>query len=117
MQPRALGTGLGSLPGAGDLGMAEFIDRALGVAPHLRRHIVGVLAGLPDEAAFAQLSDTEAERLLRRVEEAQPEAFDILVQATYTGYYSYTQVLTVLGGVDAAALEHQFDRFDAKLAG
>ena len=104
----------GSLPGAGDLGMAEFIDRALGVAPHLRRHIVGVLAGLPDEAALAQLSDTEAERLLRRVEEAQPEAFDILVQATYTGYYSHTQVLTVLG-VDAAALEHQFDRFDAKL--
>ena len=96
MQPRALGTGLGSLPGAGDLGMAEFIDRALGVAPHLRRHIVGVLAGLPDEAAFAQLSDTEAERLLRRVEEAQPEAFDILVQATCTG------LLQLHAGADGA---------------
>ena len=69
----------GSLPSAGTLGMTEFIDRALGVAPHLRRHIVGVLAGLPDAAAFAQLSDAKAEGLLRRVEAAQPEVFDILV--------------------------------------
>ena len=104
----------GSLAGAGELGLAEFIDRALGVAPHLRRHIVGVLAGLPDAPAFGFLSDTAAERLLRRVEAAQPEAFDILVQATYTGYYSHPQVLVALG-VDAAALEHQFDRFDVKL--
>ena len=104
----------GSLPGAGELGMAEFIDRALGVAPHLRRHIVGVLAGLPNAAAFLDLSTTEAETLLRRVEQAQPEAFDILVQATYTGYYSHPRVMAALG-VDAAALEHQFDRFDDTL--
>ena len=104
----------GSLAGAGELGLAEFIDRALGVAPHLRRHIVGVLAGLPDAPAFGSLSDTAAETLLRRVEGAQPEAFDILVQATYTGYYSHPQVTAALG-VDAAALEHQFDRFDDTL--
>ena len=115
----------GSLAGAGELGLAEFIDRALGVAPHLRRHIVGVLAGLPDAPAFGFLSDTAAERLLRRVEAAQPEAFDILVQVaprkrrrprgyTPAGYYSHPQVLVALG-VDAAALEHQFDRFDVKL--
>ena len=104
----------GSLPSAGNLGIGDFIDRALSVAPHLRRHIVGVLAGLPDAATFEQFSDTAAEGLLRRVEEAQPEAFDILVQATYTGYYSNPQVMAALG-VDAAALEHQFERFDVKL--
>ena len=48
------------------------------------------------------------------MEGAQPEAFDILVQATYTGYYSHPQVTAALG-VDAAALEHQFDRFDDTL--
>ena len=77
--------------------LAEFIDRALGVAPHLRRHIVGVLAGLPDAAAFGPLSDTEAETRRRRVEETRPKTFDILVQATYTGYYSHPQVMAALG--------------------
>ena len=104
----------GGMPGAGDLRLAAYIDRAMGVAPHLRRHIVGVLAGLPDAAAFGQLSDEEAEELLRQVEAAQPEAFDILLQASYTGYYSHPQVLAALE-VDPAALEHQFERFDVKL--
>ena len=31
------------LPGAGDLGLVSYVDKAMADAPHLRRHILGLL--------------------------------------------------------------------------
>jgi hypothetical protein len=90
----------GIVPGAGDLGVAGFIDQALEAAPHLRARIVGLLASLPDEQTLRQLPDAELDALLQRLESDQRHSFDLLLQATYTGYYSHAQVQNALGWVD-----------------
>src|SRR5262245_6627412 len=58
----------GKMPGAGDLGITSFIDTALGAAPHLRRHVMGVLATLPDGDRLAELRDEQLDDLLQRIE-------------------------------------------------
>ena len=55
----------GVMPGAGGLGIATFIDKALIEAPHLRRHIIGIVAMLPDADVLAALPVDELEALLR----------------------------------------------------
>ena len=87
------------VPGAGDLGVATFIDDVLGDAPHLRPNLIGFLSELRIRGAFTQLSEVEADELLHRMARDQKESFDILLQATYIGYYSNPHVLGALGWV------------------
>jgi hypothetical protein len=105
----------GVMPGAGELGVVAYIDKALAAAPHLRRHILGVLGALPDSDVFDQLSEVELERLLRRIEQEQSESFDILVQAAYGGYYSHPQVNAALGWVDIEQPPADWEPFDVAL--
>jgi hypothetical protein len=105
----------GVMPAAGDLGIAGFIDRVLDKAPHLRDPIVGLLAALPNQDVFTRLSDVQVDGLLHRLEQEQNESFDILLQATYTGYYSHPQVLATIGWVDAHESTHELVRFDEAL--
>ena len=104
-----------AMPPAGQLGIAEFIDRALAAAPHLRRHVVGLLSKLPDEESVRQLSGPELDDYLHRLEQSDAESFDILVQATYTGYYGHPKVLTVLGWNDPSEPGHELAPFDVAL--
>lgn len=103
----------GVMPGAGDLGIASFISDALKAAPHLRAHIVGLLAALPDEKSFKQLSHAEADSTLERLERIQGDSFDILVQAAYTGYYSHERVQAALVWVDPVDAKFAAVPFDA----
>jgi hypothetical protein len=105
----------GVMPAAGTLGIAGIIDQALAVAPHLRRHIVSLLSALPAADEFRMWPDDVLDRRLQEVEEAQPEAFDLLLQATYTGYYSAPRVLEALGGVESDRQgELRLDCFDPR---
>ena len=120
-QSRALPTVLnhlippeGALPGAGALGVAAFIETALAQGPHLRRHIVGVMSALPNSGTLGQLTADQAEVQLGRIEQAMPESFGILLQATYTGYYSHPQVVTALGVQSDEEGHLLLDRFDLK---
>ena len=103
----------GVMPGAGDLGIASFINDALKAAPHLRVHIVGLLAALPDEKGFRQLSHVEADAKLEQLERIQGDSFDILVQAAYTGYYSHERVQATLGWLDPVDARFASDHFEA----
>jgi len=92
--PRADGT----LPGAGQLGLASYIDTALQKAPDLRPVIVQGLADL-DEAArrrhaqrFVVLSTQEKVALLNE----QGFLFPLLLHI-YVGYYQNARVVTALG--------------------
>ena len=105
----------GVMPGAGGLGIAAYIDTALAAAPHLRRHFLDLLTALPDADAVSQLSEAELDSLLRRVEHEQSESFDILLQATYSGYYSHPQVQTALEWVDFERLPPRWEPFDSAL--
>lgn len=105
----------GAMPGAGELGVAGFIDAALVAAPHLRSPLMALLDGLPDAERFRELSVTQAERLLNRVQEEQGEDFDLLLQAVYTGYYSHAAIQRVLGWTDPVHSPLASEPFDVRL--
>jgi hypothetical protein len=103
----------GAMPGAGDCGVATFIDEVLAEAPHLKSSITGLLAEVQAQGG-ARLAEADVDRLLLRISHDQQESFHVLLQATYTGYYGHPQVLAALGApgdgsdfefVDATLLE------------
>jgi hypothetical protein len=103
------------MPGAGDVGIANFVDEILVDAPHLRRHIIGLLTELHAQSAFVRLSDAEQDAQLQRLEKNQKESFDVFLQAAYIGYYSEPQVLAAVGWVASAESSTQPEPFDETL--
>ena len=93
----------GSLPAAGALGVADYIDRVLAGSTDLRRTILEVLlqidatAGREHSRAFSELEGSRKDAVLRRVETAEPEGFQALLRQAYNGYYSDPTVITSLG--------------------
>ena len=102
------------MPGAGDVGCAQTLDRYLGERPALRRPVLAVLGAIEaaagaraqssveddagsTQAAFTALSESEQEAALRAVESAQPELFHTLLRQTYTAYYTNPAVQLILG--------------------
>jgi gluconate 2-dehydrogenase subunit 3-like protein len=87
-----------SLGGAGDLGVAHTIERALATTPHLRRLF---LDGLGDVAiasdTFSALTDAEQVDILERIEQRRPDFFAALVEHTYRGYYTHPVVQRAIG--------------------
>lgn len=103
-----------TLPGAGDLGLISFMDTLLDKAPHLREPVLGVLAALPDGAGTAAFSDDKLDELLHRFEHDQKASFNILLHATYTGYYSHPLILEALGAESDQQAELSLERFDRR---
>jgi hypothetical protein len=103
-----------TLPGAGDLGLISFMDTLLDKAPHLREPVLGVLAALPAGAGTAAFSDDKLDELLHRFEHDQKASFDILLHATYTGYYSHPLILEALGAESDQQAELSLERFDRR---
>ncbi len=93
----------GELPGAGDLGVAGYIDRAASGSADLRRPILAVLgqieaaAGRNHALSFADLSGEQQDAVLRQVESSEPEPFGTLLRQAYNGYYSSPKVIRGLG--------------------
>ena len=76
----------GKIPGAGALGVAEFLPSAHAYAPDPAGAAKTVMdAAGPD---FAALPRAEKITRLKEIETAQPDAFATLVRLTYMGYYS-----------------------------
>ena len=92
-----------AIPGAGELGVAQFIDSVLGGSIALRRiFAVGLdrVTLTSHEAysrGFEELSDERKDAVLKRVEAAEPEFFQQLVLRTYNGYYTDPHALAALG--------------------
>ena len=72
---------------AASAGLAALIGRGLDATAEAARGSDG----------FVALGMDERERLLRRVEAADPEFVETLVRHTYEGYYSHPTVVTQLG--------------------
>ena len=105
----------GVMPAAGDVRLAAFVERAVAVAPHLRRHVVAVLGALPDDEALAAVPDAKMDEILRRIEAEHRTAFAFLVQAAYAGYYEHPQVQAALGWADFEAPPAPQAAFDLAL--
>ena len=95
--------GEGSMPGAGDLGVAQFIEGAAAGSPAKTRLFTQGLAtievtsaGLTGKA-FAAATGTEQDQTLQNVESSRPAFFDELVRQTYNGYYTDPSVFEAMG--------------------
>ena len=91
------------MPGAGELGVGEFVESAAGSSAGQTRLLVDVLTriGIAGEShgsgAFGELDDAARDEVLRAVESDAPEFFDELVRLTYVGYYSQPRIAAGLG--------------------
>ncbi len=91
------------MPGAGDLGIAAFIEETAGASTSLTRLFnqglaqIAVAAGQDSSSGFDGLPDTAKDDLLRSIEVADPAFFDQLVLQTYIGYYTNPEVFERLG--------------------
>ena len=91
----------GKMPGAGDLGVAGYVDSVLADAPHMRRPVFDVLM----QTATSLAEDDREEDIngiLAGIQSRAPESFEALTQVTYTGYYNHPRVLEAIGWVPPA---------------
>lgn len=105
----------GGLPGAGETGVAEFVESASGSKlgqdrlprgggnPSTTRLLVDGLkqielaAGRRSPGTFSDLDGDAKDEVLRAVESDSPDFFAELVRLTYVGYYSQPRIVAALG--------------------
>jgi hypothetical protein len=96
-------SGDGRLPGAGELGVADFVEESLRERPELQPGLKEGLALLEELAAargsrrFGELDAAERRAVLDAAAERQPAFLGLLVFQTYFGYYRAPRVLEALG--------------------
>lgn len=105
----------GGMPGAGDIGLASFVDGVLADAAHLRQPILDILhlVNAADECEIG--SDEGLDAVLARIEQAHPTAFTAMLEAVYTGYYSHEDVLQALGWEHPGHEADTSETLDARL--
>ena len=90
-------------PGAGSLGVGDFVEGVAVGEPGLIRMFVQGLAAIEIAAAergpdgFATLADEAKDEALRSVEQSQNNFFDQLVLQVYNGYYTNLTVFESIG--------------------
>jgi hypothetical protein len=93
----------GRLPGAGELGVAAYVEQALRSTPELRAMIVEGLTALDDVAQrrhdrpFAALSKESQSEVLNAVAYSEHAFPPVLLLHAYAGYYQDGRVMQVLG--------------------
>ena len=91
------------LPGAGNLGVAAYIEETVSATTSQTRLFndglaqIAVATGQSSAKAFEGLPDAAKDELLRSVETAHPVFFDQLVLQTYNGYYTNPEVFRIIG--------------------
>ena len=97
-------------PGAGDLGLVDYIDKALGGSELLNQSHLELRRFFTDgttmieqvsmtsySSSFVSLTGEEQIRVLLLVEESLPQFFLALKRYTYDGYYTHPQILQIAG--------------------
>lgn len=93
----------GEKPGAGQLGVAEYLDRVVAASARLKKLFTRGLAQIEitshgqHSREFSDLPAEQRDAVLSEVESAEPEFFEALVRQTYNGYYTDSRVLELLG--------------------
>ncbi len=90
------------LPGAGEIGVAGYLDGAGGASLSLRHVLIDVLIAIETVShfefatSFAGLSGDQKTGVLSQVESEQGPLFTEFLRRTYIGYYSESMVLDAL---------------------
>ena len=93
----------GRLPGAGEVGVADFVESELEdraeIAPFFEFALSSIeeLARGRGSAGFAASSRRDRVEVLREFEASQPDLFGAVVMLTYAGYYSQPRISELLG--------------------
>ena len=93
----------GNMPGAGDLGVIEFIENLVAPDPKLRRLVneglsqIVVAAAVQSDEEFVELDKDGQNQALKEVQAQQPAFFDFLLRQCYNGYYTNASVIELLG--------------------
>ena len=93
----------GQFPGAGDLGVADFVEAAIGQDTQLRRLFLEGLAQAEiavarrESKGFDELSDRAKDDALRHVHGEQPKFFEALLVQAYSGYYTNPRIFQLIG--------------------
>ena len=93
----------GRLPGAGELGLARYIEHAVQQTPYLGPAIAQGLAALDDLAVrrgargFAELPSQDKLEVLNEIATTEPGFLPGLIFHTYAGYYQNGRVVEALG--------------------
>lgn len=85
----------GTIPGAGALGVADFLPTADAYAPNPVETTQAVMMALGD--SFVEMTRPEKVAALHLIETQQPDAFATLVRLTYMGYYSRPDTRPLFG--------------------
>ena len=89
-------------PGAGDLGVGEFLEGVVAEKSQLRRLfndglvLIEITASSKGSTSFLALTDDAQDETLREVEVASPHFFDQLVLQAYNGYYTHPTIFQQL---------------------
>ncbi len=93
----------GRFPGAGELGLASYIEQGLEQTPAFRPVIVQGLPAVDElsrsrsSRAFAALSSEDKLQVLNELGSKQPAFLPTLILLTYVGYYQSPRVVEALG--------------------
>ncbi len=92
----------GDMPGAGEVGTADYLDEIVAGSTQLARLFTHGLQDIEIAASrlgsdFGELSDAQQDETLRGAETDDPEFFDVLIRHTYNGYYSNPRIVELLG--------------------
>lgn len=93
----------GRLPGAGEIGVGDYIERELRERPEIAPFFENALSSIEElarrrsSAGFAASSRPERVEVLREFEASQTDLFGAIVLFTYAGYYSQRQISERLG--------------------
>jgi hypothetical protein len=111
----------GQFPGAGDLGVADFVEQAAGQSTSLRRLFIEGLTLIEITAVqwqgkeFSGLSGSAQDAVLKEVETRDSIFFDTLVRQCYNGYYTSPEVFQLIGYHRQLAHEYKHQPFDESL--
>lgn len=111
----------GQLPGAGDLGVADFIEETASRSADLRRlfleglTLIDITAVQSQGRGFGELSGGQQDAVLKEVETRNSSFFDTLTRQCYNGYYTSPEVFQLIGYRRKLAHEYQHQPFDESL--
>ena len=95
--------GQGDRPGAGDLGVAAFVERIAAQTPGRTRLFNEGLNAIATAAAtgysgdFLELPEKAKDETIQGIELSNPVFFNQLVQQTYNGYYTDKRIMDIIG--------------------
>jgi hypothetical protein len=111
----------GNMPGAGDLGVIEFIEKLVAPDPKLRRLVneglpqIVIAASVQSGQDFVELDKDGQNEALKEVQAQQPVFFDFLLRQCYNGYYTNTQIQDLIGYQRPSPGEYEYKPFDERL--